>query len=188
MKLANIIVVCFSTLTIACGVDVTDPQAGYFDDHTDKSGSQTYNNYGGSVTVINNQGSSYTVASANAASNSQVGTTKTSGMRSFGKELAYIRMSKTSSGADMVMKNSSDSPMSVYVNFELKCLVNGKTEYEITNTRYVSLRAFEQSSITVTGSYYSMNSITCAGNILSVTDGDVYGNFQAWTGNYPISL
>ena len=51
MKRSNIAILLLSTLTIACGVDVTDPQAGYFDDHTNKSGTQNFNNMGGNMEV-----------------------------------------------------------------------------------------------------------------------------------------
>ena len=43
----------FATLTVACGVDVTDPQAGYFDDHQDKSGTHTFNNTGSGKMEVN---------------------------------------------------------------------------------------------------------------------------------------
>jgi len=53
MKRSNIAILLFATLTIACGVDVNDPQAGYFDDHQDKSGTQNFNNMGSGTMNVN---------------------------------------------------------------------------------------------------------------------------------------
>lgn len=53
MKKINLAILMLSTLTIACGVDVTDPQAGYFDDHQDKSGTQNFNNMGSGTMEVN---------------------------------------------------------------------------------------------------------------------------------------
>ena len=52
-KKINLAILMFSTLTVACGVDVTDPQAGYFDDHQDKSGTHTFNNTGSGKMEVN---------------------------------------------------------------------------------------------------------------------------------------
>ncbi len=82
MKLANIAVLLFATVTIACGVDVNDPQAGYFDDHTDKSGTQNFNNMGSGTMEVNinynNQTTQPTVVNtvvpaASSSANSTVG-------------------------------------------------------------------------------------------------------------------
>ena len=53
MKRSNIAILMLASLTIACGVDVTDPQAGYFDDHQDKSGTQNFNNMGSGTMNVN---------------------------------------------------------------------------------------------------------------------------------------
>lgn len=53
-KIKTIIFFCICMIMCACtGVDVTDPQAGYFDDHTDKSGTQNFNNTGSGSMEVN---------------------------------------------------------------------------------------------------------------------------------------
>ena len=52
-KIKAIIFFCICMIMCACGIDVTDPQAGYFDDHTDKSGTQNFNNNGSGSMEVN---------------------------------------------------------------------------------------------------------------------------------------
>ena len=63
LNIRTTIILCIYLVICACGVDVTDPQAGYFDDHTDKSGTQNFNNNGMGKMEVNinyNNGSSST--------------------------------------------------------------------------------------------------------------------------------
>ena len=92
MKRSNIAVLMFATLTIACGVDVTDPQAGYFDDHQDKSGTQNFNNMGSGTMNVNitnnNQTTQPTVVTTVVPSAAQ--SSFTTGYLIAGMQLEYI--------------------------------------------------------------------------------------------------
>lgn len=122
MKLANIAVLLFATVTIACGVDVTDPQAGYFDDHTDKSGTQNFNNMGSGTMEVNinynNQTTQPTVVNTvvPAASSSVNGTV---GYLIAGMQIEYINGSLYGTNLNQVEVNCdiayrSDAPHNGY--------------------------------------------------------------------------
>ena len=54
LNIKTTIFFCIYLVICACGgVDVSDPQAGYFDDHTDKSGTQNFNNNGMGTMEVN---------------------------------------------------------------------------------------------------------------------------------------
>lgn len=92
MKRSNIAILLFATLTIACGVDVNDPQAGYFDDHQDKSGTQNFNNMGSGTMNVNitnnNQTTQPTVVTTVVPSASP--SASTTGYLIAGMQLEYI--------------------------------------------------------------------------------------------------
>lgn len=109
----------------------------------------------------------------------------------FPTDLVYVGISKTSNGANLVMKNNTSYSMDVSINYSVSCVVNGKSDGEVTKTILFSFDPYEQkeSSSSIDGHWHGgMKTIECTGTIMSIVP-KYYdqSNFQAWTGNYPIS-
>ena len=188
MKLTNIAILLFATVTIACGVDVTDPQAGYFDDHQDKSGTQNFNNMGSGTMEVNinyNNQDVLTPTYTDITTSNKPTISVPPSM--FQTELTYIGITKTASGVALVLKNNTEYKMSVKVNVMTSCSVNHKVARDDTYTLTYNFDMYEQISKNVSN-WYGVDTIECTGTILSIipTSSD-NSNFQPWTGNYPIS-
>ena len=109
----------------------------------------------------------------------------------FPTDLVYVGISKTSDGANLVMKNNTSYSMAVSINYSVSCVVNGKSDGEVTKTIIFSFDPYEQkeSSSSIDGLWHGgMKTIECTGTIMSIVPRSYdQSNFQAWTGNYPIS-
>ena len=192
MKLTNIAILLFATVTIACGVDVTDPQAGYFDDHQDKSGTQNFNNMGSGTMEVNinyNNGSATTTSVSNDI-NTETTLPNTSYKSYFMTDLEYVGIFKHSNGAYLVMKNNTKYYMSVSVNFSISCKVNNKNEDRVTKTLTFPMKMYEQkeSTSSIDGYWHGgLDTIECSGTIISIIPSSYdESNFQPWTGNFDI--
>ena len=190
MKLTNIAILLFATVTIACGVDVTDPQAGYFVDHQDKSVTQNFNNMGSGTMEVNinyNNQDVLTPTYTDITTSNKPTISVPPSM--FQTELTYIGVIKKSHGIDLVLKNNTAYKMSVKVNVTTSCSVNHKDADVATKTITYNFDMYEQKSNDVSAYWYGgLDTIECTGAILSIipTSSD-NSNFQPWTGNYPIS-
>jgi hypothetical protein len=108
----------------------------------------------------------------------------------FPTDLEYVGIFKTSTGANLVMKNNTAYTMSVKVNYTISCSVNGKPAKTSTRTLKFKFDMYEQkeSSTGVDGWHGGMDTIECSGSIHSIIpDSYDHSNFQTWTGSYPIS-
>lgn len=110
--------------------------------------------------------------------------------RQFPTHLKYVGITKKTNEAYLVMKNNSAYVLSVNVNYTITCSINGKEPETTTKTQYFSFKAYEQleSNRSIIGYISGMKTIECHGYILSVSPGDYERNFQAWHGEYPISI
>lgn len=108
----------------------------------------------------------------------------------FPTDLEYVGIYKTSTGANLVMKNNTAYTMSVNVNYTISCSVNGKAAETTTKTLGFYLNMYEQKESSSVDGYWhgGMTTIECTGTITSIIP-DYYdkSNFQVWTGSYPIS-
>lgn len=187
-KNINFAILIFATLTTACGVDVTDPQAGYFDDHQDKSGTQNFNNMGSGTMEVNINYNNQDVLTPTYTDITTINKpTISSSPSMFPTALSYIGFTKRASGVvNLVLKNNTEYKMSVKVNVMTSCSVNHKSPYDDTQTLTYNFDMYEQISKDV-HTWYGVDTIECSGTIISIipTSYDK-SNFQPWSGNFDI--
>ena len=169
-KNINFAILIFATLTTACGVDVTDPQAGYFDDHQDKSGTQNFNNMGSGKMEVNinynNQSVQPTVVSTVVPSAAQ--SLSTTGYLISGIQIEYI-------DDYLYGTNLNSNAVECDVAYRTNAPKNG------------SFYGFNGVKPNMSDSFYVGNNIQCV-TITSVSchTFEPYKEMPRWTGNQTI--
>ncbi len=191
LKLASYIIA--SMLYGGCGCDPSMDITGV--SNTENEHVSVPNNNGtvviGEGNIVNNYMDGKLVSSYKQTNYSSSSITSAQHTSVFPTDLSYIGIYKTSSGANLVMKNNTAYSMSVNVNYTVSCSINGKPAQTTTKTLHFTFDMYEQKEHdnSVDGYYHGgMDTIECTGTITSIipTPYDD-SNFQAWTGSYPIS-
>lgn len=167
MKRSNIAILMLASLTIACGVDVTDPQAGYFDDHQDKSGTQNFNNMGSgtmNVNITNNNQTTQPTVVNNVVPSASQSASKT-GYLIAGMQFEYI-------DNYVYATNLHNVTVKCDVSYRANAPKNGYLDFVQSN---------------MSDSFYVWTNDSCI-TITSVSCNDYfkYNNISSWVGNQTI--